>query len=116
MTQASAAPAMPCISLRDVGVAFQARGNEVQAISQVSLDIAEGEFIALLGPTGCGKSTLLRVVSDLQRPSRGSVAVRGGLAAAARQRNDFGFVFQEAALLPWRTALHNVMLPLEVVG
>jgi NitT/TauT family transport system ATP-binding protein len=109
------APA-PCISLRGVGVRFQARGAEVQAISDVSLDVREGEFIALLGPTGCGKSTLLRVVSDLQPPSQGSVAIRGGSAAEARRRNDFGFVFQEAALLPWRNAIANVMLPLEVVG
>jgi NitT/TauT family transport system ATP-binding protein len=107
---------VPCISLRDIGVKFEARGNAVQAISDVSLDIAEGEFIALLGPTGCGKSTLLRVVSDLQHPTQGSVSVRGGPAAQARARNDFGFVFQEAALLPWRTSIDNVMLPLEVVG
>jgi NitT/TauT family transport system ATP-binding protein len=107
--------ATPCISLRGVGVSFEARGATVQAISDVSLDVADGEFIALLGPTGCGKSTLLRVVSDLQRPSAGTVSVRGGAAAEARRRNDFGFVFQEAALLPWRSALDNVRLPLEVV-
>jgi NitT/TauT family transport system ATP-binding protein len=87
----------------------------VRAISGVSLDVADGEFIALLGPTGCGKSTLLRVVSDLQRPSDGTVEVRGGSAAQARRRNEFGFVFQEAALLPWRSAIENVRLPLEVV-
>jgi NitT/TauT family transport system ATP-binding protein len=116
VTPAASSSTEPCISLRGVGVQFEARGAQVQAISDVSLDVADGEFIALLGPTGCGKSTLLRVVSDLQPPSQGSVAVRGGPAAAARQRNDFGVVFQDAALLPWRTALANVMLPLEVVG
>jgi NitT/TauT family transport system ATP-binding protein len=115
VTAAAAPSASPCISLRGIGVDFDARGASVRAISEVSLDVADGEFIALLGPTGCGKSTLLRVVSDLQRPSQGSVAVRGGPAAEARQRNEFGFVFQEAALLPWRSALHNVRLPLEVV-
>jgi len=72
--------------------------------------------VALLGPTGCGKSTLLRVIGDLTDPSRGQVEVRGGGAHAARQRNAFGFVFQEPALLPWRSALENVRLPLEVVG
>ena len=110
----TAAP--PCISLRQVSVAFEVRGRHVQALSDATLDIAEGEFIALLGPTGCGKSTLLRVISDLLRPTGGALSVRGQPAAEARQRNDFGFVFQEAALLPWRTALTNVRLPLEVVG
>ena len=108
--------AKPCIALRNIGVRFEARGNLVEAIADVSMDVTDGQFVALLGPTGCGKSTLLKVVSDLQPPSSGSVAVRGGSAAAARRNNDFGFVFQEPALLPWRTALDNVKLPLEVVG
>ncbi|MDB5945747.1 MAG: transporter related protein [Ramlibacter sp.] len=115
MTPESASCATPCVSLRGIGVSFEARGATVQAISDVSLDVADGEFIALLGPTGCGKSTLLRVVSDLQHPSTGTVSVRGGPAAEARRRNDFGFVFQEAALLPWRSAIDNIRLPLEVV-
>ncbi|MDX3905999.1 MAG: ABC transporter ATP-binding protein [Pigmentiphaga sp.] len=114
---ASVRPATsPCIALEGVGVSYAARGATVQAIADVTLDVAEGEFIALLGPTGCGKSTLLRVVSDLLAPSQGSVSIRGGSTADARRANDFGFVFQEAALLPWRTALDNVNLPLEVVG
>jgi len=116
MTLASGSATPSCISLRSVDVRFEARGVQIQAITDASLEVAEGEFIALLGPTGCGKSTLLRVVGDLQQPSGGSVAVRGGPVAEARQRNEFGFVFQEAALLPWRTAIDNVMLPLEVVG
>ena len=106
--------------MRGVGVAYGNAGGSgankaFQAVSNVNLDIAEGEFIALLGPTGCGKSTLLRVVSDLLAPSAGTVQVRGGTTAEARRANDFGFVFQEAALLPWRTAIDNVNLPLEVV-
>jgi NitT/TauT family transport system ATP-binding protein len=114
--KAAAAAAVPCISLRGVGVVFEARGRSVQALADATLDIAEGEFVALLGPTGCGKSTLLRLVSDLLRPTSGALSVRGAPAAAARRRNDFGFVFQEAALLPWRTAHDNIRLPLEVVG
>jgi NitT/TauT family transport system ATP-binding protein len=105
----------PCISLRQVSVVFEARGRTLPALDDATLDIAEGEFIALLGPTGCGKSTLLRVVSDLLRPTSGTVTVRGASTAQARERNDFGFVFQEAALLPWRTARDNIHLPLEVV-
>jgi NitT/TauT family transport system ATP-binding protein len=108
--------APPCIRARSVGVTFRTSRGAVEAVSDVSLDVAEGEFLALLGPTGCGKSTLLRVIGDLTDPSRGRVEVRGGGAHAARQRNEFGFVFQEPALLPWRSALENVRLPLEVVG
>jgi len=105
-----------CIRLDGVGVTFRSSRGAVEAVSEVSLDIGEGEFLALLGPTGCGKSTLLRLIGDLIPPSRGRVEVRGQAAHAARQRNEFGFVFQEPALLPWRTALENVSLPLEVVG
>ena len=118
MPGAALAPVVtpPCISLRDVSVVFEARGRQIPALMEATLDIADGEFVALLGPTGCGKSTLLRIISDLLRPTSGTLAVRGAPAADARRRNDFGFVFQEAALLPWRTALGNVELPLEVVG
>jgi NitT/TauT family transport system ATP-binding protein len=108
-------PEGPCVRLDRVGVAYQTQRQVVPALTDVSLSVRTGGFVALLGPTGCGKSTLLRVVSDLVRPTTGTVEVRGGPAAAARRANEFGFVFQEPALLPWRTALENVQLPLEVV-
>src|SRR5260370_2026429 len=106
----------PCIRLRGVGLRYQAERGETEALSNVDLDMAEGEFVAFLGPTGCGKSSLLRLVSDLIEPTSGTVAIRGGPAIAARRTNGFGFVFQDPALLSWRTALGNVQLPLEVVG
>jgi NitT/TauT family transport system ATP-binding protein len=109
-------PAPPCIVLNGVSLRFQSERGEIQALSNISLSIAEGEFVALLGPTGCGKSSLLRLVSDLLAPTAGTIAVRGEPAAAARRDNQFGLVFQEPALLSWRTALGNVQLPLEVVG
>jgi NitT/TauT family transport system ATP-binding protein len=109
-------PAPPCIVLDRVSLRFQSERREVQALSDINLTIAEGEFVALLGPTGCGKSSLLRLVSDLLAPTAGTIAVRGEAAAAARRHNQFGLVFQEPALLSWRTALGNVQLPLEVVG
>lgn len=109
-------PARSCIALDRVSLRFRSERGEVQALSDVSLRVAEGEFIALLGPTGCGKSSLLRLVSDLVPPTAGSIEVRGGAASAARHVNAFGFVFQEPALLSWRTAIDNVRLPLEVVG
>jgi NitT/TauT family transport system ATP-binding protein len=113
---AQPAPAAPCIWLDAVGVTYQTRNQAVEALAGVELSVGTGELVALLGPTGCGKSTLLRVVSDLTPPSAGRVEVRGAPAASARRANEFGFVFQEAALLPWRSALENVRLPLEVVS
>src|SRR6202021_3437177 len=114
--KAAGALSEPCIRLRGVGLRYQAERGETEALSNVDLDIAEGEFVAFLGPTGCGKSSLLRLVSDLIEPSSGTVAIRGGPAIAARRANQFGFVFQDPAPLSWRTAVGNVQLPLEVVG
>jgi NitT/TauT family transport system ATP-binding protein len=88
----------------------------VTALEKVSLSVAEGSFLSLLGPSGCGKSTLLRVIADIVQPSSGSVRVLAKTPAEARRNREIGFVFQDAALLPWRTALDNVRLPLEVGG
>jgi NitT/TauT family transport system ATP-binding protein len=109
-------PTRPGIVLDRVSLRYQAERRQVQALSDISLTVADGEFVALLGPTGCGKSSLLRLVSDLVPPTSGTIAVRGEPASAARRVNQFGFVFQEPALLSWRTAFGNVHLPLEVVG
>ncbi len=102
------------VSCRDVSVRFFTDRRSVTALQSISLDIHEGEFLTLLGPSGCGKSTFLRVVADLIAPTGGSLQVLGVTPGAARIRRDIGFVFQDAALLPWRTALQNVELPLEV--
>jgi len=110
------AAAGSAISCRNLGVRFFTERRSVTALQGLDLDVAEGEFLTLLGPSGCGKSTLLRVVADLISPSKGSINVLGAAPEAARLRRDIGFVFQDAALLPWRTALQNVELPLEVAG
>ena len=102
------------ISCRNINVRFFTDRRSVTAIEGLSLDVAAGEFLTLLGPSGCGKSTFLRVVADLVKPSRGDISVLGAAPRLARERRDIGFVFQDAALLPWRTALQNVQLPLEV--
>ena len=106
----------PAVRLRDVTVRFPTERGVVTALERVSLTIPRGGFLTLLGPSGCGKSTLLRVVSDLIPATSGEVEVLGTTAAAARARRDIGFVFQDASLLAWRTALENVQLPLEVGG
>jgi NitT/TauT family transport system ATP-binding protein len=104
------------ISCRDINVRFFTDRRSTTAIGGLSLDVATGEFLTLLGPSGCGKSTFLRVVADLVQPSRGNIRVLNESPAVARARRDIGFVFQDAALLPWRTALQNVELPLEVAN
>ena len=104
------------IRARDVQVRFFSERRTVTALKGLDLDVQEGEFLTLLGPSGCGKSTFLRVVSDLVTPNRGDIQVLGGSPEAARLRRDIGFVFQDAALLPWRTAIQNVELPLQVGG
>ena len=82
----------------------------------IDLELEAGSFVALLGPSGCGKSTLLRFISGLDTPSQGSVS----LSASEPQRDSagprLGFVFQDAQLLPWRSVLDNVALPLELSG
>jgi len=109
-------PAADAVACAGVSVRFTTERGTVTALDNVSCRIAEGSFVTLLGPSGCGKSTLLRLIADLLPPTTGTLQVLGGTAAAARQARDIGFVFQDAALLPWRSAIDNVALPLEVGG
>jgi NitT/TauT family transport system ATP-binding protein len=102
------------VACRGVGVRFFTDRRSVTALSGIDLDVSRGEFLTLLGPSGCGKSTLLRAVADLVSVSGGEIRILGETAETARRRRDIGFVFQDPALLPWRTALQNVALPLEV--
>jgi NitT/TauT family transport system ATP-binding protein len=106
----------PAIDCRGVSVRFMTERRTVTALEDVSFSVQPGGFTSLLGPSGCGKSTLLRVVADLVAPSEGQASVLGTSPEDARRARAFGFVFQDAALLPWRTALQNVELPLEVGG
>jgi NitT/TauT family transport system ATP-binding protein len=112
----AASATAPAISSRHIGVRFFTERRSVTALQGLDLTVSQGEFLTLLGPSGCGKSTFLRVVADLLPPSSGSIDVLATTPQAARQRRDIGFVFQDAALLPWRTALQNVELPLQVGG
>ena len=112
MPQAAAA----AVACDGVTVRFVTDRRTVTAIENVSFAVERGGFLSLLGPSGCGKSTLLRVVADLVAPSAGSAQVLGAAPSQARRDRAIGFVFQDAALLAWRTALQNVELPLEVGG
>lgn len=104
------------ISLTDISMTFDSDRGRVVALEDVNIQFARGGFTSLLGPSGCGKSTLLRVVADLLRPTSGEVDLLGESPHAARTSRKLGFVFQDAALLPWRSVLENVTLPLQVGG
>ena len=97
-------------SLKNASVRF----GSFTAIENLSLDIEEGAFYTILGPSGCGKSTMLRLVSDLIPAASGDVRIFGKSTEEARIAREFAFVFQDSTLLPWRTALANVELPLEM--
>jgi NitT/TauT family transport system ATP-binding protein len=102
------------VSVEAVSVRFTSDRGETEALRDVSFELDRGGFLSILGPSGCGKSTLLRVVADLVAPSSGSVSLFGRSPAEARRARELGFVFQDAALLPWRTVRENVELPLEI--
>src|SRR5690606_21973451 len=89
---------------------------DVQALSDVTLDINKGEFVSFIGPSGCGKATFLRVIADLEQPTSGSITVNGTSPAEARVSRSYGYVFQAPALFPWRTIEKNVALPLEIMN
>jgi NitT/TauT family transport system ATP-binding protein len=103
------------VTLADVTIAFRlAGGGSYEAVERASLSVADGEFVAIVGPTGCGKSTLLNVTAGLFPPSSGTVEIFGaGLAGLNRQS---GYLFQSEALFPWKTALENVAIGLETAG
>ncbi len=113
---APAPPAKPVIEARSLSVLFEAGGTPVRALSDVDLTVRAGQFVSLIGPSGCGKTTLLRVIADLERATSGTVTVNGLDPRAAREARQYGYVFQAPALLPWRTVLGNVTLPLEIAG
>lgn len=92
-------------------------GNGTVALEDISFDVRDGQFVSLVGPSGCGKSTLLRMVAGLGPITSGQILVEGLPPTKARQeKGDTAFVFQDANLMPWRTALGNVELPLELRG
>jgi NitT/TauT family transport system ATP-binding protein len=100
------------VLVTDVSVTFESRGESIAALDRISLEVAAGEFLCIVGPSGSGKSTLLRVLAGLLKQSAGRVhiaAERPGMPLTA-------MVFQEHALLPWRTVLANVTFGLENRG
>jgi NitT/TauT family transport system ATP-binding protein len=99
-----------------ISLRFETADGPVDALSNVSLQIVEGEFVSFIGPSGCGKTTMLRVIADLQQPTSGTLLVNGMTAENARLARSYGYVFQAPALFPWRTIEKNLKLPLEIMG
>ncbi len=121
MTQAATAPAdqaktKSVIDIQNLSLTFQTNDGPVHALSDIDLNIEEGDFVSFIGPSGCGKTTLLRVIADLEQPTAGSITVNGLSPHEARLNRAYGYVFQAAALYPWRTIAGNVGLPLEIMG
>lgn len=109
--------AVPAIEFAGVACTFvnaQDSGQRYTAVEDVSLTVADGEFVSVVGPTGCGKSTLLNVAAGLLQPSKGEVRIFGQALMGVNARA--GYMFQSESLMPWRTALQNVMAGLEFRG
>jgi len=109
------APATPAVRAHSLRMSYdRGQGQWLPVLDGVDLTVATGKLVALVGPSGCGKSTLLRILAGLQAPTAGDVALDGQPPEAARRAKAVGLVLQEHALLPWRTAVENVRLGLEV--
>ena len=103
----------PAVSVRDVTLRYFSPERETLALSDITLDVAAGEFVALVGASGCGKSTLLSLVAGLAAPSRGAIEVEG---RAVRQPSPrVGYMFQRDTLFEWRSILDNVLLGAELL-
>ena len=104
------------IEINGLSLRFDTDDGPVQALSDVSLRVARGDFVSFIGPSGCGKTTLLRAVADLESPTSGAIRVNGMSPREARARRAYGYVFQAPALYPWRSVARNIALPLEIMG
>jgi NitT/TauT family transport system ATP-binding protein len=104
------------VSAQHLGLTFPAGDGDIVALNDVNLTIEKGEFVSFIGPSGCGKTTFLRAIADLEQPTSGTLTVNGMTPEEARKKRAYGYVFQAAALYPWRTIEKNVALPLEIMG
>lgn len=123
MSPITQSPNHPIVETHDLRKQYKMGKAEVHALNGVSLSVARGEFISIMGRSGSGKSTLLNLIGCLDRPTSGSVTIDGLVVSALApsqlpkiRREKIGFVFQQFNLLPTLTALENVMLPLRYAG
>ena len=117
MNSTGATAGGPAVLIQSAGKVFNRGTNrQVEALVDIDLSVAPGEFVSLIGPSGCGKSTLLRLIADLIQPTSGTVLVNAKTAHQARVDQDYGMAFQQAGLFEWRNVVKNVELPLELKG
>ena len=102
------------LEFQNVSKSYETRGGSVLAVSDLDLEVREGEFLTIVGPSGCGKSTLLNMLAGLEEPSQGRILLKG--RPASESRREIGYVMQNDNLYPWRTLIENVMFPLEIRG
>jgi NitT/TauT family transport system ATP-binding protein len=105
---------MEIIKLQEVTVIYYSKGSSMLAVKDVTQSVNEGEFVSIIGPSGCGKSTLLKIVSGLLSPTKGEVYIKGKKVEGPQR--GIGMAFQDPNLLPWRTAIKNVLLPIEILN
>ena len=104
----------PILIAEHLQMTFASANSHLEALAEATFAVMPNEFICIIGPSGCGKSTLLRILGGLVQPTGGRVLLEGEPLTKPQRR--IGFVFQHATLMPWRSALRNVMLPLEIQG
>jgi NitT/TauT family transport system ATP-binding protein len=105
----------PFIALKNVRKVYRSGTEEFLAVSDVTLEVAEGELVSLVGPSGCGKTTVLKMLAGLHQPDGGTLRI-GNAESRFNPGRDIGMVFQQALLLNWRNIVENVLLPAEIVG
>ncbi|MDB5589584.1 ABC transporter ATP-binding protein [Enterovirga sp.] len=103
----------PLVKITNVEKTYAGRQGPVRAVASASLEVGRGEFVSLLGPSGCGKSTLLMMIAGLETPTSGSILLDG--TPVTGPRRDIGIIFQDATLLPWKSALENVLFPVRIL-
>ena len=104
----------PLLVVDDIVKHFETPEGVVTAVDHISLDVAPGEFLAVIGPSGCGKSTLFNIIGGLLDGYQGRVTVAGETVNGPHA--SIGMVFQEESTFPWRTVTENVAFPLEIAG
>jgi NitT/TauT family transport system ATP-binding protein len=106
---------MATIEITNLTKVFNLPEGPMTALSNVSFELREKEFLSVIGPSGCGKSTILRLVAGLIKPTSGKISFHGRTPDEARRERLYAFVFQDAVMFPWRSVIKNVCLPLEVI-